>query len=223
MAHQHLFNLGLTDEAVRLLGETESPSSELHILAPLTGTIVGRDAVPGEAVEPGEALFKIARLSSMWLELAIPEHQVSQVEVGQEIVSTFDAEPGLQLSGRVTWIGSNVDEITRVVTGRAVVDNTERRLRHGMFGRARLRSAQARSGLQVPSDAVQRIDEHPFVFARLADDLFELRRVELGATVGDEVVVVAGIAADDEIVVTHSFTLKSELLKSRLGAGCIDE
>ena len=223
MARQRLLNLGLTDEAVRMVEETGSTSSELDILAPLSGTIVDRHAVPGEAVELGDALFKIANLSSMWLELSIPEHEVALVSVGQSVGATFDAHPGLQATGQVTWIGSSVDEQSRMVKGRAVVPNPDRLLRNGMFGQASIRADNASDGLYVPAGAVQHIDNQAFVFARLADDLFELRRVLLGATGRTNVLVRDGISPEDEIVVTHSFILKSEFLKSRLGAGCVDE
>jgi cobalt-zinc-cadmium efflux system membrane fusion protein len=223
MARQRLLNLGLTAEAVRAVEEIGSTSSELDILAPLSGTIVDRHAVPGEAVELGDALFKIARLSSMWLELSIPEHEVALVSVGQRVRATFDAHPGMQAIGRVTWVGSSVDEHSRMVMGRAEVPNPDRLLRNGMFGQAHLQVDDASGGLSLPAGAVQHIDEQPFVFARLADDLFELRRVSLGATDRTRVLVTAGIDPEDEIVVTHSFTLKSEFLKSRLGAGCVDD
>ncbi len=140
-------------------------------------------AVPGEAVETGDPLFKIARLSSMWFELSIPEHEVALVSVGQSVVVTFDAQQGLEADGRVTWVGSSVDEQTRMVTGRAVVPNPDRLLRHGMFGQAHLQMDMTADGLSVPAGAVQHIDEQAFVFARLDDDLYELRRVSLGATV----------------------------------------
>jgi len=223
MARQRLLNFGLTERAVLLLEQTGSASSALEVLAPFSGTIVDRDAVPGEAVAPGDALFKIANLSSMWLELSIPEDELSSISVGEPLVATFDAQPRLEATGSLAWVGTSVDEESRMVKGRAVVSNPNRLLRHGMFGQAHLSTENASVGLYVPADAVQRIDGFPFVFARLADDLFELRRVALGATVGATVAIVAGLNPEDEIVVTHSFTLKSELLKSRLGAGCVDE
>jgi cobalt-zinc-cadmium efflux system membrane fusion protein len=223
MTRQRLLNFGLTERAVLVVEETGSTSSELDILAPLSGTIVDRHAVPGEAVEPGDALFKIARLSSMWLELSIPEHEVSLVAVGQTVSATFDAQPSLQATGRVTWIGSSVDEQSRMVKGRAVVANPDLLLRHGMFGRARIRTEFASDGLFVPAGAVQHIDDRAFVFVRLADDLFELRRVSLGVKDGAKIAIMTGLDPKDEIVVAHSFTLKSEFLKSRLGAGCVDE
>jgi cobalt-zinc-cadmium efflux system membrane fusion protein len=223
MARQQLVNFGLTERAILVLEQTGSAFSALEVVAPFSGTIVDRHAVPGEAVTPGDALFEIADLSSMWLELSIPEDELSSFAVGQPLLATFDAQPGLEATGRLTWVGSSVDEESRMVKGRAVVPNPDRLLRHGMFGRARLATESAPDDLYVPAGAVQNIDGLPFVFARLADDLFELRRVALGATVGARVAIVAGLDPEDQIVVTHSFTLKSELLKSRFGAGCVDD
>jgi cobalt-zinc-cadmium efflux system membrane fusion protein len=110
-----------------------------------------------------------------------------------------------------------------MVEARAEVGNPELQLRNGMFGRARI-AATGPSGetILVPSDAVQYIDEQPFVFIRLADDLYEVRRTEIGVSSGGMIVISSGLDSDEEIVVAHSFALKSELLKSRLGAGCVD-
>jgi cobalt-zinc-cadmium efflux system membrane fusion protein len=140
------------------------------------------------------------------------------------VVSIFDLQPGLEARGRITWVGSSVDSETRMVMARAEVANPDRQLRHGMFGRARIAAREAAGEtIWVPGDAVQYIDEQPFVFARLADDLFEVRKIAIGGSSGRMVAVAAGLDPEDEIVVAHSFALKSELLKSRLGAGCADD
>jgi cobalt-zinc-cadmium efflux system membrane fusion protein len=159
----------------------------------------------------------------MWLDLSIPERDVSLVAPGQKVVATFDLHPGLEANGRVTWIGPSVDPETRMVEARAEVANPDRQLRHGMFGRARMQTPQTGMTVWVPGDAVQYVDDQPFVFARLEDDLFELRKVSIGGRSNGRVAIAEGLGPQDEIVVAHSFTLKSELLKSRLGAGCVDD
>jgi len=221
-ARQLLIDHGVGEEAIRHLEETGSTSSDLDVVAPLDGTIVDRHAVVGESVEPGQALFRVARLDSMWLELSIPERDVARVAAGQALTATFDLQPGLEAHGRITWVGSSIDPETRMVTARAEVANPGRQLRHGMFGRARIGASETSETLWVPGDAVQYIDEQPFVFARLADDLFELRKIALGGSSGRMVAIASGLDPEEEIVVAHSFALKSELLKSRLGAGCVD-
>jgi len=222
-SHQLLLDHGIDEAAIRHLEETGAPSSDLDVVAPLDGTIVDREAVVGEAVEPGQALFRIVQLDSMWLELSIPEREVSQVSAGQGVVATFDLQPGLEARGRITWVGSSIDHETRMVMARAEVANPDRQLRHDMYGRARLDGGGAPDEtIWVPSDAVQYVDDQPFVFTRIDDDLYELRRVVIGGSSGRRVAVAAGLVPGEEIVVAHSFAVKSELLKSRLGAGCVD-
>lgn len=74
----------------------------------------------------------------------------------------------------------------------------------------------------VPAAAVQAIDGKSYVFVALEPDLFELRRVEAGPRRAGEVLVVAGLKHGEQVAASQGFALKSELLKSRLGASCAD-
>jgi cobalt-zinc-cadmium efflux system membrane fusion protein len=74
---QRLLNYGLTDEQIREVAETRSSPSRLPIRAPFSGTLVERHAVVGEAAEVGHMLFTLADLSSMWLELSVPEDRLA--------------------------------------------------------------------------------------------------------------------------------------------------
>ena len=74
----------------------------------------------------------------------------------------------------------------------------------------------------VPAAAVQAIDGKSYVFVALEQDLFELRRVETGPRRAGEVLVVAGLKDGEKVAASQGFALKSELLKSRLGASCAD-
>lgn len=221
-ARQLLLYYGLTEEQIRDVAETRSSSSRLSILAPFSGTLIDRDAVIGQAAEVGDALFTLADLSSMWLELSIPEDRVSSLEVDNLVEATFDALPGMTVHGRLTWLASGVDERSRMVRARAIVPNPDSSLRDGMFGQTRILPERDLESVRVPTDALHRFDGAPFIFVRLAEDLYEIRRVDLGGTDGMSVEVLEGVLPQEDVVVTHSFTLKSEFLKSRLGAGCVD-
>ena len=78
-ARQALLNLGLNERETDEVRDTKSTNSMLPVRAPFAGTVVARDAVLGAAVEVGTRLFEVANLSSMWLELAVPEEVVSSV------------------------------------------------------------------------------------------------------------------------------------------------
>jgi cobalt-zinc-cadmium efflux system membrane fusion protein len=74
----------------------------------------------------------------------------------------------------------------------------------------------------VPAAAVQSIDGKSYVFVALEEDLFELRRVEAGPRRASDVVITAGLRPGEKVAASQGFALKSELLKSRLGASCAD-
>lgn len=220
---QRLLNYGLTKEQIQKLEETPSRSALLPILAPFKGTIVGRNAVIGEGIDSGNTLFELTDISSMWIELSVPENRLSYIKVNDPIEATFDVLPGVSVPGRLIWLSSSIDDKTRMMKAHAVVPNPDSMLKHGMYGRIHLLSERSSRTLFVPVDALQKLDETSFVFVKLTDDLYEARRVLVGSKDGGKVEILEGLSPQEEIVVNHSFTLKAEFLKSRLGAGCVDK
>jgi membrane fusion protein, heavy metal efflux system len=222
-ARQTLLNYRFTEEEIRQIQNTKSNSSLLSVRAPYAGTLVERMAVVGEAVEPGEKLFMLANLSSMWLELAVPENEIATVHTGHVVEATFSGLPEEMIQGKLVWIDSRVDDRTRLIRARALVPNPDVRLRNGMFGTVKVVLDKPVSMLRLPSSALQRFLGQPYVFVKEDADLFGLRRVTVGARDAHSVEILAGIVATDEIVVSGGFIMKSEFLKSRLGAGCVDD
>jgi cobalt-zinc-cadmium efflux system membrane fusion protein len=223
MTHQQLLNYGLTEEQIRKVVEMRSTSSHLPILAPFPGTLIERNAVIGEVVKPGDVLFTLADISTMWLELTVPEDRLSFLKVGDLVEATFDALPKVSVRGRLIWLASSIDEQSRMMKAHASVLNPNSLLKHGMFGKVRILPEHTVNGLRVPADTIHHVDGKAFVFVKLSNDLYEIRRVSLGGKENNHIEIVEGVTPQTEVVVTHSFTLKSEFLKSRLGAGCVDE
>ncbi|MCC6698274.1 MAG: efflux RND transporter periplasmic adaptor subunit [Candidatus Hydrogenedentes bacterium] len=220
-AKQTLLSLGIApDEVARYSANGGAPV--MPIRAPFAGTIVDRSAVTGAAVSPGNPIVELADLSVMWLELSVAETHLAALREGMLVEARFDAYPDQEFRGVLEWIASRVDEQTRRVEARAVLSNEDGLLKHGMFGRATLAGESMASGFSVPESAVQILDGQPMVFARLEDDLFETRLVQVGAATQGRIPVLAGVSAEDEIVFSESYLLKAELLKARLGAGCAD-
>jgi cobalt-zinc-cadmium efflux system membrane fusion protein len=220
---QQLLNYGLTEEQIHRLEETRSGSSFLPIRAPFTGTLVSRNAVIGEVVGPGHTLFDLADISFLWIELSIPESNSTLVKVNDLVEVTFDVLPEMRVRGHITWISADIDERTRMLKGRAVVPNAELLLKQGMFCRISLLSEEHTKVLFVSVDALHTLGDKPFVFVKLSDDLYEARRILTGGKERGILEILAGLSPHEEVVVKHSFTLKSEFLKSRLGVGCVDE
>jgi len=222
-ARQQLLNYGFPEGQMHELEEQESSFAYLPVLAPFAGTLVSRNAVVGEAVKPGYTLFELADISSMWIELSVPENRLSLLRVNDPIEANFDALPGVNIRGRLVWLSSAIDERTRMMKARAVVPNSDLQLKDGMFGQIRIFSEESPDVLFAPADALHRLHEKNFVFVKLSDDLYEARMINGSQKDGGVLEILEGVLPNEELVVNHSFTLKSEFLKSRLGAGCVDD
>jgi cobalt-zinc-cadmium efflux system membrane fusion protein len=106
---------------------------------------------------------------------------------------------------------------------RAEFSNPDGLLKARMFAQARIITRNRDGALLLPPAAIQRVDGKPFIFVKLADDLFEARAVQLGAKLDGRQEVLAGLKPEDKIAVNHAFAIKSAMLMSRLGAGCADD
>jgi cobalt-zinc-cadmium efflux system membrane fusion protein len=220
-ARQRLLNLGMTEAEVDAIAASEDGSATIVLRAPFTGEIVSRASVVGEAVSPGSHLLTVADRSTMWVELSVDADASSRLQIGNAVAARFDALPGVTVGARLTWIDASIDPRSRLLRARAVVERPDPRLRAGLYGAADIVVSARSEVVRVPRDAVQHVSGQPFVFVRAGDDLFEARRVSLAGLSDSEADVLSGLAPGEPVVVTGAFTVMSEMLKARLGAGCV--
>jgi cobalt-zinc-cadmium efflux system membrane fusion protein len=222
-ACQQLRTLGFTEEQIEELGGRPQEQVLMEVRAPFAGEITDRTAVRGALVDAGQLLFTVVDHSVMWAMLQVPESALGQVKAGQAVELRVDSLPEQVFGGQLTWVGPAVDERTRMTRARAEFANPEGLLRDKMFARARILTRQSEASLLVPPASIQRVGGRPFVFIKLADDLFEVRAVTLGTRFEGRQEVLAGLRPQEEVAVNHAFALKSAMLMSRLGAGCADD
>ena len=248
-AQQNLANLGLRIHAdellplneeqrarrLRFLGLPESITAELDpelttanlipLTAPFDGIVIGHEITIGEIVAPDKAQMEIADTTQMWITMDLHQEHAIRLATGQELSFTTDGAP-IEVQSQISWISTEVDERTRTVAVRAVVDNPliegedpqyggQRLLRANTFGKGRVRVREKPSALVVPNLAVQWDEGKYLVFVRVADDTFEARPVELGTVADRTSEIVAGLQPGDVIATTGSHVLKSEIQQLR--------
>jgi membrane fusion protein, heavy metal efflux system len=196
--------------------------STLTVRAPFAGVVVERTAAQGEAVASGTPLFTLTDLSTLWVEVSAPEDALLEMRPGQAVTASFAGLPGRAFAGKIFWVAPALDERTRMLKALAEIDNREGLLKSGLFGQIHPAGRAAAGALSVPADALQSVDGQPFVFVRLEEDLFELRRVTAGRKANGTVTIPAGLNRRDQVVSAQAFALKSEVLRARLGASCAD-
>jgi len=218
-----LRTLGFTEERIDELSHKPQGQVLLEVQAPFAGEIVERSAVRGALVEMGKPLFMLVDRSVMWAMLQVPETALARVQVGQPVELGVDSLPGKVFTGKLTWIGPAVSERTRMTLARAEFADPNGLLKDKMFARARILTRRTENAMLLPAEAVQYVEGRPLVFVQLADDLFDARAVRLGVKFNGHQEVLAGLLPQETVAVTHTFSLKSALLMSRLGAGCADD
>ena len=211
-----LFQLGL------------SPGSDVMAMrAPLSGVVLGRDAVPGAVVEAGAPLVSVSNPSTLWLDIAATDRAASGMRVGGRVRFGVPAFPVDTFTAKVLSVGGALDPATRTVPVRALVQNGGNRLRAQMFATVWLEATEGGGGttsIAVPESAVMLLDERPVVFVAhpLTDGTgigsvrFERRDVEIGGKAGGVVRILRGVTAGDLIVTEGAFAVKSEFSRSKM-------
>jgi cobalt-zinc-cadmium efflux system membrane fusion protein len=222
-ACQQARTLGFSEEQIDSFGAKPNEPVYLEVRAPFAGEIIERTAVRGALVETGKPLFTLADRSVMWAMLNIPEAALGRVREGQTVELQLDSIPGRTFTGRLTWVGAEVDGRSRMARARVEMPNPDGVLRAKMFAVARILTRNANGALVLPASAVQQVEGQPLVFVKLAKDLFEARAVRLGTKFNGRLEVLDGLTPQEHVVLAGSFPLKSQLLLSRLGAGCAEE
>jgi cobalt-zinc-cadmium efflux system membrane fusion protein len=221
-ARQQLKTLGFDDKQIEALAAHSVETAMLELRAPFSGEIVERNAVRGALVEAGKALFALADRSTMWAMLNIPEKHLARARVGQKVEFRVDALPEQTFSGTLTWIAAKVDDRTRMAQARAEIADPDGALHAQMFANARILTGNSDRAVIVPVSAIQYIEKRSFLFVKVADDLYEARAVRVGAKLNGNVAIAEGLRAEELVVVDGGFVAKSQLLISKLGAGCVD-
>lgn len=205
-------------EALGVSGEGAGGLSGFALLSPLSGTVLERTAVQGQTADPSRSLFRIGDLSVLWLIVQTPERDVTRVAVGSPAEIALAALPGQKLQGKVEWVGREVDAHSRTVPVRIAVPNGGGRLKPGMFATAWISTGgEGEQVVAVPAAALQRMDDRWIVFLPREAGRFEVRPVERGRDLGDEVAILSGLKPGERVVVEGAFVLRAEAEKGEGG------
>ena len=180
----------------------------LTIRSAYPGHILEKSVVEGQAVQPGAPLFRIADLSTVWVEPAIFEADIPLVRVGQTAEISFDALPGIAFTHRITFIFPTLDERTRTLRIRVEVPNPELRIKPGMYGTVRIRAAGP-TGVIVPLTAVLPTGDRDLVFV-FGETGVTPTEVTVGERGDSTIVLTQGVEPGDTIVASATFLFDSE-------------
>jgi len=206
----------ISREQIDRLERTGAVTKTLALNAPADGIVLEKMVVAGQAVMPGMKLYRIADLSTIWIEGAVFEQDLGLVHVGESVSAQFAAYPGRTFTGRVSFVSPTVDDSSRSGQIRVAFSNRSGDLRPGMYATLLLEALVNRDAVNVPAEAVVQTGERNLVFVVAPSGALEPRAVVLGGRAGDRFQIDSGLSAGERIVASANFLVDAE---SRLTAG----
>ena len=213
----------LVESARRRLAYWDIPESEiadiersaqmrktLTLRSPAGGYVLEKNVVAGQKIMAGDALYRVADLSTVWVEGEVFEQDLGNVRVGQLVHADFQALPGEHRMGRIAYIYPTISPDTRTARVRVVLPNGDVRLKPGMYATLRIAGAERSGVLTVPRDAVLSTGERNVVFVREPSGQLAAREVSLGVANDERVEILRGLHAGETVVASATFLVDAE-------------
>jgi Cu(I)/Ag(I) efflux system membrane fusion protein len=208
-ARQRLRLWDISEKQIKHIEQTGKPVRTLTLYSPVSGFVTQKMAIQGMKVMPGEKLFDIADLATLWIVADIYEYELPFVKVGQPARITLSYFPGRQFSSRIDYIYPTISADTRTAKVRLTLPNPGGRLKPQMFTNVEIRISLGKK-LVIPESAVIDTGTSQIVYVDKGEGAFEPREVELGLRADGAVEVLRGIKAGEKVASSANFLIDSE-------------
>ncbi|UCE21887.1 MAG: efflux RND transporter periplasmic adaptor subunit, partial [Candidatus Aminicenantes bacterium] len=223
--HSYGFNHEQTEELIEKCASRkpdddlcELADPNLPVFSPLSGTIIFRDVIVGEHVEPNKILFTASDLRTLWALLDAYEKDLPFISKDSQVTIHSSLYPDKEFAGKITTISETIDEKLRTIKIRVEVKNDDGLLKPNMYIQGVIENRSVgQKLLAVPEEAVQTLNGEKIVFILEEKDVFAVTHVELGGKVGNMRIIAKGLEEGQRIVIKGAFNLKAELNKGTFG------
>ncbi|MDD5295398.1 MAG: efflux RND transporter periplasmic adaptor subunit [Rhodocyclaceae bacterium] len=213
-----LRNWDIPPEQIQALEKSGEAKRTLTFRAPAAGVVTEKKAVQGMRFSPGDTLYQVVDVSSVWVLADVYEQDIAAVHAGSLVRVRLDAYPGKVFEGKVDYVYPTLKAETRTVPVRIVLANPGGLLKPAMYAQVEIPASGKEKLLTVPVSAVIDSGTRKVVLVQMAEGKFEPREVKLGARSDDYVAVLEGLKDGEKVVVNGNFLIDAESnLKAALG------
>src|SRR5450830_1819456 len=215
---QRLRNWDISEAQIKALTQSGATTRTLTFRSPVSGIVMEKKAVQGMRFMPGDALYQIADLSTVWVIADVFEQDIGLVKNGAKATVSINAYPDKAFAGRVTYVYPTLKAETRTVAVRVELANPGLLLKPGMFAQVELSTSAKGQFVTVPLSAVIDSGTRQMVLISLGEGRFAPRDVQLGARSDTHVEIRDGIKDGERVVVAANFLIDAESnLKAAVG------
>lgn len=213
-----LKNWDIPEAQLKALAQSGEAKRTLTLRSPVSGIVTEKKALQGMRFMPGEALYQIADLSSVWVIADVVEQDIGLVKLGALATVRINAYPEQRFAGKVSYVYPTLNAATRTVPVRVELPNPGLLLKPAMFAQLELAVSSTSAVVSVPLSAVIDSGTRQIVLIELGEGRFEPREVKLGARSDSKVEIISGVSEGERVVVAANFLIDAESnLKAAVG------
>ncbi len=208
-----LRNWDVSEAQVKELAASGSSQRTLTLRSPVSGIVTEKKAVQGMRFMPGDALYQVTDLSSVWVMADVAEQDIAAVRVGARATVKINAYPDKTFTAALTTIYPTLNAETRTVPVRLELANPGGLLKPGMFAQLELAVGAKTKVLTVPVSAVIDSGARQLALVQLGDaneGRFEPREVKIGARSENYLEVLSGLREGEPVVTSANFLIDAE-------------
>jgi membrane fusion protein, multidrug efflux system len=184
--------------------------SKMSIVAPFAGIIVDLPYfTPGTKINSGQPMVSIMSYDKMYMVISLPEKNISEVQVGQDVIITNYTLATDTLKGTVSELSPAISTETRTFAGKMIIDNPGMKLRPGMFVKADIIVAHKDSAIVIPKSIILSSNRGKTVYV-VEQNTARERRINLGIENQDYTEVLTGLKVNERLVVKGYETLRND-------------
>jgi membrane fusion protein, copper/silver efflux system len=208
-ARKRLQRYDISEAQIRELEHTGKARRTLTIYSPANGYVVQKMALQGMRVMPGEKLFDVADLSTVWIIADIYEYELTFIRVGEKASISLSYVPGKEFKSKIDYVYPTLSGETRTARVRFTIPNPDDRLKPQMYSSVEIK-INLGSKLAIPNNAVIDTGTRQIVYVDKGDGYFEPREVMLGLRAEGYREVLMGLKTGEKVAASAAFLVDSE-------------
>ena len=205
-----LRNYGVPEAYIKSIPLTGDIPLSLDWPSPVDGVLMSKNIIVGARVMPGDELYRLADVTTVWVIADVPEQDIGRVAIGNPVSISVRAFPGESFPGKVAFVLPELKRETRTAQVRIELPNPNHRLLHSMYADVDIDTGSSAAVVAVPESAIIDSGNKQVAIIEVGEGRFKPQAVKLGRRGGGEVEILEGLVVGDKIVTRANFLIDAE-------------
>ncbi len=205
-----LRNLGIPEEFIATIPEKGDIPFSMDWPSPVDGVLMSKSVVAGARTMPGDELYRLADVSTVWVIADVSEVDVGRVKLGDPAQITLRSYPGENFRGKVAFILPELKAETRTAQVRIELPNPDHKLLHRMYADVEIDTGQSAGVLSIPASAIIDSGNRQVAIVQVSEGRFKPMEVRVGRRGAGYVEILEGLKEGEQIVTRANFLIDAE-------------